>query len=134
MNVSLIDIGHTHLHIHRYQSIPLFSTEDANNRHRMLKYTPEHMHCYATFYGPSIPPNTGKKINTHIQSNRSCTSLYPHYHVLGILAYQNLSNHSPYFRVAATGIVIDFSFYLFRCSQWSLTCGFFYSSRYCGGG
>jgi ribosome biogenesis protein BMS1 len=67
----------------RYQSMPVFSTEDQNDRHRMLKYTPEHMHCYATFYGPSVPPNTG------------------------ILAYQNLSNHAPYFRVAATGTVLE---------------------------
>ena len=66
-----------------FLSFYLFSTEDTSSRHRMLKYTPEHMHCYATFYGPSIPPNTG------------------------ILAYQSLSNAAPYFRVAATGTVVE---------------------------
>ena len=43
----------------RLQSIPVYATEDANGRHRMLKYTPEHMHCLATIYGANAPPNTG---------------------------------------------------------------------------
>ena len=53
----------------RYQTLPVYSLEDRNGRHRMLKYTPEHMHCLATFWGPLTPPNTG------------------------IVAFQNLSNN-----------------------------------------
>lgn len=43
----------------RFQSLPVYSMEDTNGRHRYLKYTPEHMHCHATFYGYHAPPNTG---------------------------------------------------------------------------
>jgi ribosome biogenesis protein BMS1 len=67
----------------RFQSIPTFSTEDDNSRHRYLKYTPEHMHCFATFYGPQTPPNTG------------------------ILAIQRMSENISGFRIAATGVVLE---------------------------
>jgi hypothetical protein len=43
----------------RFQSLPLFSIEDQNGRFRYLKYTPEHMHCLCTFYGPLTTPNSG---------------------------------------------------------------------------
>jgi len=44
----------------RFQTLPLFCIEDRNNaRMRMLKYTPEHMHCTLTIYGPTVPPNSG---------------------------------------------------------------------------
>mmetsp|Transcript_12476 Transcript_12476/g.24913 ORF Transcript_12476/g.24913 Transcript_12476/m.24913 type:complete len:1194 (+) Transcript_12476:23-3604(+) len=67
----------------RFQSIPVFSTEDQNGRYRYLKYTPEHMHCQATFYGPQAPPNTG------------------------ILAIQRLTGNIPGFRISATGVVLE---------------------------
>lgn len=67
----------------RFQSIPVLSTEDANGRQRYLKYTPDHMHCFATFYGPQCPPNTG------------------------LLAIQRMSGNIPGFRIAATGIVLE---------------------------
>jgi ribosome biogenesis protein BMS1 len=67
----------------RFQSLPTYSIEDQNERHRYLKYTPEHMHCCATIYGPIVPPNTG------------------------VLAFQNLSNKIQGFRVSGTGVVLE---------------------------
>ncbi|KAI0920047.1 hypothetical protein AcV5_007952 [Taiwanofungus camphoratus] len=67
----------------RFQTIPIYSLDDHSIRMRMLKYTPEHMHCYATFYGPVALPNTG------------------------FCAFNTLSGDVAGFRVSATGVVLD---------------------------
>ncbi|CZR69461.1 related to GTP-binding protein Bms1p, required for distinct steps of 40S ribosome biogenesis [Phialocephala subalpina] len=67
----------------RFQTMPVYSISDSRVRNRMLKYTPEHMHCFGTFYGPLIAPNSGF----------SC--------------YQSFSSKNPGFRIAATGTVLN---------------------------
>ena len=67
----------------RFQSVPVYSLDDHSIRMRLLKYTPEHMHCYATFYGPVSLPNTG------------------------FCAFNSLTPESKGFRVSATGVVLD---------------------------
>lgn len=67
----------------RFQSLPIYHLDDHSIRNRLLKYTPEHMHCHATFYGPVSAPNTG------------------------FCAFNSLSSEVPGFRVSATGVVLD---------------------------
>lgn len=69
----------------RFQTVPMYTTSDSRTRNRMLKYTPEHMHCTATFYGPLVSPNTG------------------------FCAIPSVSNRqvSSNFRVAATGTITE---------------------------
>jgi len=67
----------------RFQSLPVYSMQDANSRHRMIKYTPEHMHCHATIYGPITPQNTG------------------------VVAFQTMNNKLASFRIAATAVVLE---------------------------
>ena len=80
--------------------MPLYYMEDPSTRNRAIKYTPEHMHCMATFYGPTTMPNTG------------------------FLAFQRLGRDTPDFRISATGVVVDvdrnvqvfcFVFFFFLC-------------------
>ncbi|BGO96776.1 GTP binding protein [Rhodotorula toruloides ATCC 204091] len=66
----------------RFQTVPVYSLDDGT-RNRMLKYTPEHMHCLATFYGPISAPNTG------------------------FCAFTRFGSETPSFRVSASGVVTD---------------------------
>lgn len=69
----------------RFQTIPIYTTSDSRTRNRMLKYTPEHAYCFASFYGPLVAPNT-TFVGFNIVDQNSTTGL---------------------FRVAATGVVED---------------------------
>ncbi|KAH6607416.1 hypothetical protein Trco_003729 [Trichoderma cornu-damae] len=67
----------------RFQTLPIYSISDSRTRNRMLKYTPEHMHCFGTVYAPLIAPNTG------------------------FVCFNSLSAAAPGFRIAATGTVLS---------------------------
>lgn len=67
----------------RFQTLPMYSVQDHNGRHRLLKYTPEHLHCMATLFGPIAPPGTG------------------------VLAIQSTAGDMSDFRISATGTVLN---------------------------
>ena len=67
----------------RFQSLPVYAIKDNNERYRMLKYSPEHMHCLAAVWGPLAPPGSG------------------------ILAVQKLDSQVSHWRVSATGVVLQ---------------------------
>ncbi|GAY62788.1 hypothetical protein CUMW_220570 [Citrus unshiu] len=63
----------------RIQTVPVYAIEDRNGRHRMLKYTPEHMHSLAMFWGPLAPPQMGSCCPKFIQQSVMFSMLF---HVL----------------------------------------------------
>ncbi|XP_061565271.1 ribosome biogenesis protein BMS1 homolog [Cololabis saira] len=67
----------------RFQTVPLFHIQDHNGRNRLLKYSPLHMHCGASIWGPITPQGTG------------------------FLALQTVHGVKSNFRIAATGVVLD---------------------------
>jgi ribosome biogenesis protein BMS1 len=67
----------------RFQSVPVYALADVGGRRRMLKYTPDHMHCLAAFYSPQAAPNTS------------------------FAAFQTLSADVASFRMAATGVILE---------------------------
>lgn len=67
----------------RYQSLPVYATEDPNDRLRFLKYTPEHDFCLAVFYGIFSSQNSG------------------------CVFFQTLSSTVKKFRIAGTGVILE---------------------------
>lgn len=72
----------------RFQTMPIYAKIEDDMKHRFLKYTPNHVTCSMTFWGPITPQNTG------------------------FLAIQNIPPNSIEmrrlgFRIAATGCVTE---------------------------
>ena len=67
----------------RFQTIPVYGITEHNMRHRMIKYTPQHLHCDAHVWAPITPQGTG------------------------FLAIQKVHEIGSKFRIAATGVVLE---------------------------
>lgn len=67
----------------RFQAMPVYDMEDQGGRRRFLKYTPEFLHCNASFWGPSVGPGAG------------------------IVMCQTLGRERGGFRIGATGVVTE---------------------------
>ncbi|XP_052860488.1 ribosome biogenesis protein BMS1 homolog [Anopheles cruzii] len=72
----------------RFQTIPIYAKVEDDFKHRYLKYTPNHVTCSMSFWGPVTPQNTGLMA---IQS----------------VAYDQSEVRKLGFRVAATGAVSE---------------------------
>lgn len=53
----------------RFQTIPIFFNEERDNKLRHLKYMPEYLTCYASYWGPPSAINIGVTTFQHIKEN-----------------------------------------------------------------
>ncbi|CDW84912.1 bms1l protein [Stylonychia lemnae] len=71
----------------KFQTLPVYCTEDENERMRMIKYTPKFGYCYAAFYGPSFAVGTT---------------------FVGVQKLQDDSGKDvAHFRICTTGVVVE---------------------------
>jgi ribosome biogenesis protein BMS1 len=66
----------------RYQCVPTFFNEERGERLRFLKYMPDFLTCWATFYGPPSAVN------------------------VGVTAFQYVTENLETFRITATGVTV----------------------------
>jgi ribosome biogenesis protein BMS1 len=67
----------------RFQVLPIFFNEERGGRNRFLKYMPDFLPCWATFYAPPSSIN------------------------IGVTAFQHIKEHLETFRVTATGVTVE---------------------------
>ncbi|KAH0787889.1 ribosome biogenesis protein Bms1 [Histomonas meleagridis] len=66
----------------RYQAIPIYFNEERDGKLKFLKYMPDFLTCYATFFGPNSAIN------------------------VGVTAFQHIKEKLDSFRISATGVTI----------------------------
>lgn len=66
----------------RYQALPIFFNEERGGKLKFLKYMPDFLTCYATFFGPNSAIN------------------------VGVTAFQYIKEGLESFRISATGVTI----------------------------